>query len=64
MAASDCLLPSILPRFCVSVDSADGDVGLRSFAASFLLVNGPIDFAISMCGSSDCVVRGSARAGM
>jgi hypothetical protein len=45
MAASDDLLSSTLLRLYVSFDGADGDVGLRSFAASFLLVNGamPVD---------------------
>jgi hypothetical protein len=57
MAASDGLLPSVLPRFVVSFDMADGDVGLRSFAASFLLFRDAMGVTISMCGSSDCVVR-------
>jgi hypothetical protein len=56
MAASDGLLPSPLPRVVVSLDTADGDVGLRSFAASFLLLNGPVDVKMSICASSDCVV--------
>jgi hypothetical protein len=48
MTASDGRLPSALPRFVVSFDSADGDVGLRSFAASFLLLSGPIGAKVSM----------------
>lgn len=57
MAASDGLLPSVLPRFVVPFDSADGDVGLRSFAASLLVFSGPMGITISMCGSSDCIVE-------
>jgi hypothetical protein len=56
MAASDGLLPSVLPRLVVPFDSAEGDVGLRSFAASLLVLRGPVGVTISMCGSSDCVV--------
>jgi hypothetical protein len=51
MAASEGLLPSVLRRIKVSLDSADGDVGLRSFAASFFVLNGPVGFDISMRGS-------------
>jgi hypothetical protein len=58
MAASEGLLPSVLRRLWVSFDNADGDVGLRSFATSFLLLNGPIGFVISMCGfTSDTTGR-------
>ena len=56
MAASDGLLPSALPRIVASLDTADGDVGLRSFAASFLLINGPVGDKMSICASSDRVV--------
>lgn len=57
MAASDGLRPSVLARFAVSFDIADGDVGLRSFAASFLLLSGPIVVVIiSICGGPDCTV--------
>jgi hypothetical protein len=50
MAASDGCLPSALLRFVVSFDRA-GDVGLRSFAASFLLLSGPMGgrVRVSMC---------------
>jgi hypothetical protein len=56
MAASDGRLPSVLPRFVVPFDSAEGDVGLRSFAASLMGLRDPVGVTISMCGSSDCVV--------
>jgi hypothetical protein len=50
MAASDGCLPSALLRFVVSFDRA-GEVGLRSFAASFLLLSGPMggSVRVSMC---------------
>jgi hypothetical protein len=58
MAASEGLLPSVLPRCVVSFDTADGEVGLRSFAVSFLLLKEPMGVTtISMCGASGCVVR-------
>lgn len=41
IAASEGLLPSVLLRLWVSFDCAEGEAGLRSFAPSFLLVNGP-----------------------
>lgn len=56
MAASEGLLPSALPRIVASLDTADGEVGLRSFAASFLLLNGPVGVKMSICASSDCIV--------
>lgn len=56
MAASDGLRPSVLARFVVSFDMADGDVGLRSFAASFLLLSGPMVVVISICGDPDCIL--------
>jgi hypothetical protein len=63
MAASDDLLPSTLLRLYVSFDGAEGDVGLRSFAASFLLVNGamPIDqhfFFFCLCSGAQGVQMG------
>lgn len=55
MTASDGLRPSVLARFVVSFDITDGDVGLRSFAASFLLLSGPMVVIISICGDPDCI---------
>jgi hypothetical protein len=54
MAASDGRLPSMLPP---SFDNADGEAGLRNFAASFLLLSGPIGATISIGASSDCIVK-------
>jgi len=45
-------MPSVLPRCVVSFDIAGGEVGLRSFAASFLLLKEPMGVTtISMCGA-------------
>jgi hypothetical protein len=61
MAASGVPLPSMLMRFVVSFDNAEGDVGLRSFALSFLLADGPMSILISTCSLSDCIVDAQVR---
>jgi hypothetical protein len=51
MGVSDSLVPSLTYPFCESlVGCAEGVVGLRSFATSFLLDNGPMNPGVSICG--------------
>jgi hypothetical protein len=48
MAASDGLVPSPSLLRCESLSCAEGEVGLRSFAVSFLLVGVPTGLGISI----------------
>lgn len=48
MAASEGRLPSLPPPFCVSLDGAEGVVGIRSFATSFPLANGAMGLSMSI----------------
>ena len=48
MGVSDSLLASPMLPFCVSFGGcAEGDVGLRSFTASFLFERGPVRLVLA-----------------